>query len=181
MRGNIWLAIALLLCSQLALAQRTAPQDVPTDRLIVKWRKGTAADEQIKRAGDRRISQQRLDAFAARAGVRLTPLRAMSGDAQVIKLDRRRSRGEARAIAARLATHPDVEFAVADEKRFPSLTPTDGYFVNGLQSNLQSINVPFAWDITTGSASLVVAVIDTGILPHFELTGRVLAGRDFVS
>src|SRR5437016_3227896 len=170
----------LLLCPLFAQAQRAA-LDVPTDRLIVKWRKGAAGHAQILAAPDRRISQAHLEALARRTGVRLAPYRAMSDDAQVLKLDGRRSVGEVRAIAARLASHPDIEYAVPDQKRFPSAAPNDPYFAGKLQSNLTTLNVPLAWDITTGSPLLVVAVLDTGILPHPDLAGRALAGYDFVS
>src|SRR3989454_813302 len=153
----------LLLCPLFAQAQRAA-LDVPTARLIVKWRKGTAGHAQILAAPDRRISQAHLEALARRTGVRLAPHRAMSDDAQVLKLDGRRSVGEVRAIAARLASHPDIEYAVLDQRRFPSAAPNDPYFAGRLQSNLTTLNVPLAWDITTGSPLLVVAVLDTGIL-----------------
>src|SRR6266850_3755495 len=64
---------------------------------------------------------------------------------------------------------------------FPAATPNDGYFTGGLQSNLTRINVHRAWDVTTGDSNLVVAVIDTGILPHPDLAGRTLPGHDFVT
>jgi thermitase len=46
----------------------------------------------------------------------------------------------------------------------------------------QQIRTPLAWDVTRGSAEVVLAVLDTGInasLPDFS--GRVVAGYDFVN
>jgi serine protease len=44
-----------------------------------------------------------------------------------------------------------------------------------------SIKAPGAWASTTGDASLVVAVLDTGITTHSEFSGRLVSGYDFVS
>ena len=44
------------------------------------------------------------------------------------------------------------------------------------------VNLPPAWDLTTGNASIVVAVIDTGSLAaHPDLAGRYVGGYDFIS
>ncbi|NDD65957.1 MAG: peptidase, partial [Acidobacteria bacterium] len=43
------------------------------------------------------------------------------------------------------------------------------------------IRAPEAWDATTGSSSVVVAVIDTGITGHSDLNSNVLPGYDFIS
>jgi len=47
---------------------------------------------------------------------------------------------------------------------------------------LASLNLPQAWNITHGSAEVVVAVVDTGVdYNHPDLNGRLLPGYDFVS
>jgi len=47
--------------------------------------------------------------------------------------------------------------------------------------SLGGIELPDAWDVTTGSSDIVVAVVDTGILNHPELSGRILPGADLIS
>lgn len=43
------------------------------------------------------------------------------------------------------------------------------------------IQAPVAWQTTTGSNSIVVAVLDSGITSHPDLNAKVLPGYDFVS
>ena len=43
------------------------------------------------------------------------------------------------------------------------------------------VNAETAWTLQPNSSSVVVAVVDTGILPHPDLDGRVLPGYDFIS
>jgi serine protease len=43
------------------------------------------------------------------------------------------------------------------------------------------VNLPAAWDITRGSRSTVIAVIDTGITKHSDLNDKVIAGADLIS
>ena len=84
---------------------------------------------------------------------------------------------------ARIASSPDVEWAEPDRKAFPALAPNDE-FLGGqtyLPNRPGAINAYAAWDITTGSPSTVVAVVDTGYRPHEDLAGRLLPGYDFIS
>lgn len=72
--------------------------------------------------------------------------------------------------------------AVADSRRAPMpRTSNDAYL--SLMWHLGQANVPQAWDITTGSASTIVAVIDTGIRashPDFD-PNRFVPGYDMIS
>jgi len=67
------------------------------------------------------------------------------------------------------------------------LVPNDPLVPNGGQwslyppaSGVYGISALQAWDLTTGDPNLIVAVIDTGILPHPDLAGRVVQGIDLI-
>lgn len=57
--------------------------------------------------------------------------------------------------------------------------PNDPSFAS--QWHLAKIQAPAAWDVTTGSASLPIAVIDSGVnSAHPDLAGRITAGWSFL-
>jgi len=59
-----------------------------------------------------------------------------------------------------------------------SVTPNDELWPK--LWGMRSINAPQAWNAQKGSASVTVAVLDTGVSNHPDLAGRVLTGYDFV-
>lgn len=95
---------------------------------------------------------------------------------------------EAVEIAARIRALPGILFAEPPqvEMSINLAVPTDPLYSS--QWNLKSgeglggASLPPAWDIITGKSTMVVAVIDSGVLAsHPELSGRALAGYDFIS
>lgn len=152
-----------------------------TDRLIVKYK-----DSSLARAAT--LGSDQLRTLRARAGVALTHLRAISGNNQVFKLPQRMTLDEAQAIAEKLSADPGVEYAVPDRLMSPMQLPIDPnydaqwhYKSPASDGEIAGINLPPAWDITTGSSSLVVGVIDTGIVSHADLQGRIVPGYNFIS
>lgn len=103
--------------------------------------------------------------------------------------------GSAAALAAALRSDPDVAAVVPDAlvavADWPTAgSPNDPYYP-GLQPELPLIGVPAAWQTTTGSSSVIVAIIDTGttvdhedligtafVSPYNEITGTVGAVDD---
>ncbi|MHC5112380.1 MAG: S8 family peptidase [Planctomycetota bacterium] len=94
-------------------------------------------------------------------------------DLQVIKVPPGKS---AEDVVARYEKHPHVEFVEVESFLKPTLVPDDPWYTNW-QMDLQFMDAEAAWDVTTGSASVPIAVIDTGIQKsHFEFVDRVADG-----
>lgn len=149
------------------------------DQIIVRFR-----DAEIAPAAVDRTAQ--VDALSQAAGMTLSYVREMSGEAIVVKLPDSKNVQDVHAITERLSALPEVEFAEPDLILQPQLTPNDPrypeqwhYFIPGAGN--YGINLPQAWDIITGTSNVVVAVIDTGFRPHADLAGRIVGGYDFIS
>jgi serine protease len=82
-----------------------------------------------------------------------------------------------------LNQNQDVEYAEPNYIYHPLVVPNDQFY--SLQWHYPAINLPLAWDITTGSRAgnnVIVAVVDTGIyLAHPEFSGQLVNGFDFIS
>lgn len=73
----------------------------------------------------------------------------------------------------------EVEFAEPNYRVRALATPNDTQYAQ--QWALPKILAPSAWDVTTGSDEIVVAILDTGVdLEHPDLRNRLVFGADFV-
>ncbi|MGB7876846.1 MAG: S8 family peptidase [Anaerolineales bacterium] len=52
----------------------------------------------------------------------------------------------------------------------------------GIQYGLINIRAPQGWDLTTGSTTVTIAIVDTGVdYGHIDLAGKLVPGYDFVN
>ena len=78
------------------------------------------------------------------------------------------------------ANNPDVEYAEPNYISKISLVPDDAYYPK--QWALTKINAPMAWDLSKGSPSVVIAIIDSGIdYTHPDLSGKIVSPYNSVT
>ena len=156
----------------------------PVTRLIVKYRDPATVDAALRNEA---LPAAALSALMAIAGQPVVHERAMSGGEYVVRLFRALPSADARSLAKSLENDAEIEYVEPDLLMQPLLAPNDSLYgsqwhYKGLPAEPGGANLPGAWDITTGSASVVAAVIDTGILSaHPDLVGRYVGGYDFIS
>jgi serine protease len=173
-------AAMLLACHTASAAGNAQPQY--TGDLIIKWRDDTSGTQKPLSATE---ASNRLLSVAQAAGSALQVKRTLATNAQLTRTGLTDA-ASIEAAAAKVAQDARVAYAVPDRILHPSATPNDPQFAT--QNNLQipsvvpgGINVQPAWDVTQGSTSIVVAVVDTGYTDHPDLTNKILPGYNFIS
>lgn len=74
----------------------------------------------------------------------------------------------------------EIDYAEPDYYVEPALVPDDQYYQWGWQGPLQRMGSEAAWDITTGSPSVSIAILDSGLdMNHCDVQGRYVEGYDF--
>lgn len=88
--------------------------------------------------------------------------------------------GNERLRAAAYAGNPDVEIASVEPIYAAQAWPDDKKIEDqwALKSVGAGINAPSAWDHTKGSTDLVIAVIDSGIGAHSDISTNLASGND---
>lgn len=87
--------------------------------------------------------------------------------------------GKELALVEQLSRDPRVEYAEPDYIYWAMGAPNDPYYSS--QWAHTRMNSAAAWDISTGSNAVTIAVIDTGIdETHPDLAAKIVAGYDFV-
>jgi type VII secretion-associated serine protease mycosin len=84
------------------------------------------------------------------------------------------------AVAALQATGA-VSYAGPNHLYHAMLAPNDSEYVAGQQWGLTQIKAEQAWDITTGSSDIIIALLDTGVATDHPDLGKFVPGYDFVN
>jgi len=184
--GLRFISALLVALSQLALAAPTppvpsAPPDVSVERFIVRLRTAPASAAY-------QPAPERVTAIAVRHGLAVAEARHIVSGMHLLRVTPHAAESTAQTLA-RLRTDPEIEYAEIDERRHPLNTPNDSLFND--QWYLQAaqpaaVNAVAAWDVTAGSAGLVIADLDTGVrFDHPDLrnstANRLLPGYNMIS
>ncbi|HJR26226.1 MAG TPA: S8 family serine peptidase, partial [Acidimicrobiales bacterium] len=126
---------------------------------------------------DRGTSEAAQDDVADRAGTIVREVDQI--DLRVVEVP------AARALAAQrsLSKHGSVRAVEADTLLHADVVPDDDLFASQQQATASNVNLPAAWDLTTGDSGTVIAVVDTGVTPsNPELpASKVLSGRNVIT
>jgi len=89
---------------------------------------------------------------------------------------------DARQLMDAFASESNVTYIEPNSRMTIRLTPNDTRYSEQWHyfDAVAGMKLPGAWDLATGTG-ITVAVIDTGITTHSDLSGNVVAGYDFVS
>lgn len=160
--GKLWFGISglfLLAASLPAAPADELPSYVP-GRLLAVYRPGIDAS-----LLDRTLKLHRAVVRKHWPGIALTVLDVPEASSQ--------------AILQSLERTGLFEYVERDQYAHTADTPNDPAFVS--QWHLSKLQGPQAWTFTTGSPSVVVAVIDTGVnATHPDLASQLVPGWNFV-
>jgi serine protease len=172
--GLVGVTLPQLVPAQLVPAQPASP----AHRVIVKW-----STQGVSVGARSAAALLALSAAEQRAGVSARSLRMLATGGEVLQFDQALTATKLSDFMAELRKSGQVEYAEADVLLKGAANVNDVEYSNqwALNDPVSGIYLPAAWDRTRG-AGVIVAVVDSGYLPHADLTANSLVeGYDFIS
>ena len=169
-------------------------QSVVAHGLIIQLKPGAQAQfsrelPSAAHAKRENLAQERMAAVAQGAGVKGFAHRHLSGDHRLMRFAKPLQAQELEDTMRRLRLHPDVAFVEPNVRMPLAQIPNDTDFsqqwhLGSRVGAVSALNMSSTWAITTGTAAVTVAVLDTGVLRNhpdlLAMGARLLAGYDFV-
>ncbi|MGW8600820.1 S8 family serine peptidase [Streptomyces sp. NPDC055893] len=149
----------------------------PVEKVIVTY-KSKAAE-----AGSNTAAKSDTAEKAAKTGEKLSFERRLAGGGALVDLGDSATKQDVTEVMAAFRADPSVASVEPDIRAYAmAVTPNDTDYTKqwDLFEPTGGMNVPAAWDKTTGSG-VTVAVIDTGYAAHSDLATNVVSGYDFIS
>ncbi|ROQ35531.1 serine protease [Streptomyces sp. PanSC19] len=157
-------------------AMRALPS-APVEKVIVTYKSRTAE------AGSNAAAKSDTAEKAAKTGEKLSFERRLAGGGALVNLGGKATKQDVTEVMNAFRADPSVASVEPDVRAYAmAVTPNDTDYAKqwDLFEATGGMNVPAAWDKTTGSG-VTVAVIDTGYAAHSDLASNVIAGYDFIS
>ncbi|MBW5486799.1 S8 family peptidase [Streptomyces bambusae] len=148
----------------------------PVENLIVGYK--TSASE----ASSNDAAAVDAKAKGKKAGKGVAFERRLATGAALVDLGGTTAPADAAKVMAQFKADPDVAYVEPDTRAYALATPNDTDYTKqwDLFESTAGMNVPAAWDTTTGTG-VTVAVIDTGYVAHSDLAANIVPGYDFIS
>ncbi|MEU9011739.1 S8 family serine peptidase [Streptomyces sp. NPDC048479] len=155
----------------------TALPTAPVEKVIVTYKSKTSE------ATSNTAAKTDATAKASETGESLSFERRLAGGAALVNLGGKASKNDLAEVLDAFRADPSVASVEPDIRAYAmAVTPNDTEYTKqwDLFEATGGMNVPGAWDKTTGSG-VTVAVIDTGYAAHTDVAANVVSGYDFIS
>ncbi|MEU3774068.1 S8 family serine peptidase, partial [Streptomyces sp. NPDC032472] len=153
-----------------------SPAAAPVENLIVGYKNSASEASSNQAAADDAAAKSK------KAGKKAKFDRRLGTGAALVSLGGATAPADAAKLMAQFRSDPDVAYVEPDSRAYAMATPDDTEYAKqwDLFEPTAGMNVPAAWDKTTG-AGVTVAVIDTGYVAHSDVAPNIVAGYDFIS
>lgn len=170
-------------------------------RILVTFKDNSAPRSSRQATVEQRMKDRMASAASEASSGKvkgLSYLRAVSGNSHVYLTDSTLDRSSMQTVIQALANDPAIESVSIDERMVPhAFSPNDSAFVDSSNPqwylkapsiDIGAANFANAWNRVTSASvpapisgeNVVVAVLDSGYLPHVDLAANLLSGYDFI-